>query len=75
MILNNPTALEQPDKSAAETGFNPEARRASAEPSERPLLDWLAQEIEEADGLDHPRALRAASRLLNDIFADTPPLG
>jgi hypothetical protein len=32
--------------------------------SETPLLDWIAKELQEADGLDHHRAMRAARKLL-----------
>lgn len=41
----------------------------STRPSETPLLDWVAQELREADGLDHDSAMRAAKRLLNEAYA------
>ena len=41
----------------------------SGRPTETPLLDWIALELREADGLDHHRAIRTAERLLDEAYA------
>jgi hypothetical protein len=41
----------------------------STRSTETPLLDWIAMELREADGLDHDSAMRTAKRLLNEAYA------
>lgn len=45
----------------------------SDEHGELPLLEWIAGELQEADGLDSRAALRTAGRLLRQALAAADP--
>lgn len=69
MITCDIAVLEEAKPTLPSASTNSNHPIQSTRPSETPLLDWIAQELREADGLDHASAMRAAKRLLNEAYA------
>jgi hypothetical protein len=63
--------MDETDAQPRNSVGNAESQRQLDRRSTDPLLDWIAGELQEADGMDEGTALRAARCILKQAFAAT----
>lgn len=72
MICTQPVPLNQmemPSRTTPGRRGRRDRLLTQSRQTEQPLLDWIANEQQKADGLNRSSAMRAARRLLNEAFA------
>ena len=68
MICTQPVPLNQMEMPSRTTPGRRDRLLTQSRQTEQPLLDWIANEQQKADGLNRSSAMRAARRLLNEAF-------